>query len=130
MKFLKTFLSVLVAGILFQTLFFKFTGASESIYIFQTLGIEPWGRWTSGIAELIAGTLLLVPATRAFGALLSLGVIFGAIVSHIFVLGIVVQDDGGLLFGLAVVVFIASSAIIYLEKVTLTRFYHKMRTQF
>ena len=51
------------AAILLQTLFFKFTGARESVYIFSTLGLEPWGRIGSGVAELIASVLLLIPST-------------------------------------------------------------------
>src|SRR3982751_4961096 len=88
-------LQIAVAVILFQTLFFKFTGAEESVYIFTRVGAEPWGRIGSGVVELIATILLLVPATSALGALLSLGVISGAILSHLTLLGIVVKDDGG-----------------------------------
>ena len=106
---------LLVAGILLQTLFFKFTGAAESVYIFSTLGMEPWGRYASGVAELIASVLLLIPGCATFGALLAIGVISGAIVSHLTVLGIEVQGDGGLLFALAVIVFISSLAILALR---------------
>jgi putative oxidoreductase len=109
-------LQLIVAGILLQTLFFKFTGAAESVYIFSTLGAEPWGRIGSGVVELIAALLLLYPATITIGALLSLGVISGAIVSHLTVLGIEVQGDGGLLFFLAVAVFVASAAILFLRR--------------
>src|SRR5690348_13822754 len=97
-------LQLIVAGILFQTLFFKFTGAEESKYIFSKLGMEPWGRIGSGIVELIACVLLLLPQTITVGAIISVGVISGAIVSHLTKLGIVVKDDGGLLFFLAVAV--------------------------
>ena len=107
---------LVVAGILIQTLFFKFTGAPESIYIFETLGMEPAGRIGSGIAELIAGVLLLIPATAALGALLACGVILGAIGSHLTVLGIEVQGDGGLLFMLAVVVLVGSLVILTLRR--------------
>ena len=109
-------LQALVAGILLQTLFFKFTGAAESVYIFSTLGLEPWGRYASGIAELVAAGLLLVPGTAAAGAVLSIAVISGAIVSHLTVLGIEVMGDGGLLFGLAVVVLIASLGVVWLRR--------------
>jgi len=109
-------LQVAIAAILFQTIFFKFTAAGESVYIFTKLGMEPWGRIGSGIAELIACALLLVPATTALGALLALGVISGAIVSHLTKLGIVVQDDGGLLFGLALVVFVGSAAVLFIRR--------------
>jgi hypothetical protein len=111
-------LQLVVAGILFQTLFFKFTGAEESVYIFSTLGIEPWGRIASGVAELVVVVLILTPPTVALGALLGLGVISGALVSHTR-LGLVVRDDGGLLFGLAVIVFLASAAIVYLRRAEL-----------
>src|SRR5438270_8186728 len=81
-------LQIIVAGILFQTLFFKFTGAEESVYIFRRLGMEPWGRIGSGIVELIAVILLLYPGTTTVGAILSSGVISGAILSHLTRLGI------------------------------------------
>ena len=109
-------LQLVVAGILLQTLFFKFTGAAESVYIFSTLGAEPWGRVGSGVVELIAAILLLVPATTTIGAALALAVITGAILSHLTVLGIEVQGDGGLLFALALVVFVASAAILLLRR--------------
>jgi putative oxidoreductase len=109
-------LQIIVAIILLQTLFFKFTGAEESVYIFSTLGLEPWGRYASGVAELIAAILLLVPGYAAFGALLSLGVISGAIVSHLTRLGIEVKGDGGLLFGLAVTVFVCSLFVLVIRR--------------
>jgi|ERR1043165_8556857 uncharacterized membrane protein YphA (DoxX/SURF4 family) len=109
-------LQILVAAILFQTLFFKFTGAEESKYIFRTLGLEPVGRIGSGIAELIAVILLLTPGTVTLGALLGLGVISGAIMSHLTRLGIVVQSDGGLLFGLAVIVFAGDAGILVIRR--------------
>lgn len=105
-----------VAAILLQTLFFKFTGAEESVYIFSTLGAEPWGRIGSGLAELIVAVLLLMPRFAVFGALGALGIITGAIVSHLLILGLEVQGDGGLLFILAVGVFAASAAIVVLRR--------------
>jgi hypothetical protein len=112
-------LQILVALILGQTLFFKFSGAPESVYIFSTLGLEPGGRYASGIAELVAAMLLLIPSTAAIGATLALCVITGALVSHLTRLGIVVQDDGGLLFALALIVFASSAAIIALRRAQL-----------
>jgi uncharacterized membrane protein YphA (DoxX/SURF4 family) len=109
-------LQIIVAVILFQTLFFKFTGAEESKYIFTTLGIEPWGRIGSGIVELIAVVLLLIPRTVPYGAILALGTISGAIFSHLTKLGIVVKDDGGLLFILACAVFVSSAVILFLHR--------------
>ena len=109
-------LQLLVAAILAQTLYFKFSAAPESVYIFSTLGLEPAGRIGSGVAEAIAVVLLLVPGTVAVGALLALGVISGALFSHLTRLGIEVQGDGGLLFALACVVFAASAAILWLRR--------------
>ncbi|MBY0503071.1 MAG: hypothetical protein K2X03_04125 [Bryobacteraceae bacterium] len=106
------------AVILVQTLFFKFTGAKESVYIFSTLGLEPWGRIGSGVAELIASILLLIPATAVYGAILALGVISGAIMSHLTTLGITLPavDDHGELFALAVVVFLCSLGALYIHR--------------
>src|SRR4051794_9901468 len=109
-------LQLIVAVILFQTLFFKFTGAEESKYIFSKLGLEPWGRIGSGVVELIAVILLLYPRTTTIGAILSIGVISGAIFSHLTKLGIVVKDDGGLLFILACAVFVGSAAILVIRR--------------
>lgn len=107
---------VTAAVILLQTLFFKFTGAPESVYIFTKVGMEPWGRYGSGIVELIAAILLLSRCHCWLGALLALGVMGGAIMSHLTKLGIVVQDDGGLLFALAITVFVASGVTAFLHR--------------
>lgn len=109
-------LQVAVAGILLQTLFFKFTGAEESVYIFSTLGAEPWGRIGSGVLELVAAVLLLIPTTSPLGALLTMGLMIGAIGSHLTVLGIEVRGDGGLLFGLAVTCFIGSAIVLLIRR--------------
>lgn len=102
--------------ILLQTLYFKFTAAEESVYIFETLGIEPFGRIGSGVVELIASILILIPRTTLLGALLGFGTMLGAIFSHIFVLGIEVQNDGGTLFILAVVTLLSCLLLVYVER--------------
>jgi uncharacterized membrane protein YphA (DoxX/SURF4 family) len=107
---------ITAAIILLQTLFFKFTGAPESVYIFTKVGAEPWGRIGSGIAELIAAVLLLTPRLVWAGAILAIGVMTVAIVSHLTLLGTEVQDDKGLLFALAVIVFIASLTALLLHR--------------
>jgi len=110
---------IIVAVILLQTLFFKFTGAEESKYIFSTLmgpGLEAVGRIGSGVVELVAATLLLVPSKAWLGAAISLGTISGAIFSHLTVLGIEVKGDGGLLFGLAVAVFVLSAIVLLIHR--------------
>jgi len=111
-------LRAIVAVILLQTLFFKFSAAPESVYIFSTLGMEPWGRIGSGVVELIASVLLLVPATVALGALLALGTISGAILFHLTKLGIALPavGDHGELFGLAVTVLLGSLTVLYMHR--------------
>ena len=109
-------LQLAVAVILLQTLFFKFTGAEESVYIFTTVGAEPWGRIGSGVLELIAAIMLVVPAAAPYGALLTIGLMAGAIGSHLTILGIEVKGDGGLLFGLAVTAFAASTIVLVLRR--------------
>jgi putative oxidoreductase len=116
MKFFSWILRLVAAVILLQTLFFKFTGAEESVYIFSTVGVEPWGRYGSGIVELIAAVLLLVPSTAAYGAILTVGVASGAILSHLTLLGIEVKSDGGLLFGLAVTIFVCGLALLAIHR--------------
>ena len=105
-------LRLIAAGILLQTLFFKFSGAAESIYIFSKLGIEPWGRIGTGVMELIASILILIPRTTAYGALLAFGLMAGAIFSHLTVLGISVQNDGGQLFAYALIVLVCSIILL------------------
>ncbi len=107
---------IMVALILLQTLYFKFSAAPESVYIFSTLGIEPIGRIGSGIAELIAAVLLFVPSLVWLGAGLALGVISGAILSHLTILGIVIMDDGGTLFILALLVFLGAAFLLWQRK--------------
>ena len=109
-------LRIFVAVMLLQTLFFKFTGAEESVYIFSNLGIEAWGRYVSGILELISAVLILLPSTVLLGALFVVLIMSGAIISHLAFLGVEVMGDGGLLFGMAVFVLLISLRIIWLRK--------------
>jgi len=107
---------IIAAVILGQTLFFKFTGAPESKYIFSTLGIEPWGRIGTGVLELITVILLLNPKTPVLGALLAVGLMGGAIMSHLTRLGIEVQGDHGLLFKLGVTVLVAALVVLFVRR--------------
>ena len=108
-------LRLIAAAILLQTLYFKFTGAEESVHNFRTLGMEPWGRYGSGVAELVAAILLLIPRYTIYGALMGMGVMSGAIFSHLLTpLGIDIMGDGGLLFGLAVVVFLCCAVLAWI----------------
>ena len=112
---------LVAAVILAQSLFFKFTGAPESVEIFGTLGVEPWGRWLTGVLELVAVILLVRPRTAALGAGLGLVVMVGAIGSHLTVLGIEVAGDGGLLFGMAVLVLVACATVALIRRGDLER---------
>ncbi len=118
MNILSWIFRIIIAVILLQTLFFKFTGAEESKYIFTTLmgESEAVGRIGSGVVELIAVVLLFIPQTVWLGAFLALGTMAGAIFSHLTKLGISVKDDGGLLFGLAILVFVLSLAVLFIHR--------------
>lgn len=102
-----------------QTLYFKFTGSPESMYIFEKCGMEPEGRWAVGVCELIASILLIVPATAWLGGVLGVGLMTGAIGLHLTELGIEVMDDGGYLFFLAVVVLVCSVYVIFVNRNTI-----------
>ena len=119
MKIASWLFSIIPAVIYLQTLYFKFTAHEVSVHIFETVagpGLEAFARVGSGVAELITAILLLVPATRIYGAILSIAVISGAILSHFAFLGIVVKDDGGSLFILACVVLVSSAIVAYLHR--------------
>jgi uncharacterized membrane protein YphA (DoxX/SURF4 family) len=118
-------LRILAAVILLQTLFFKFSGAEESVYIFSTLGMEPWGRIGTGIIELIASILLLIPRTTAIGSVLGLGVMSGALFFHLTRLGIVVKDDHGQLFAYALLVFFSCAILTWSFRRQLFAFFAK-----
>lgn len=109
-------LRIIVALILLQTLYFKFTGAEESLYIFEQTGLGDLGRYGSGIAELAAAILILIPRTAWAGALIALGAMSGALFFHLTSLGIEIQNDGGLLFALAIVVFVSSLITLWIHR--------------
>ncbi len=108
--------NLVAAVILLQTLYFKFSAAPESVYIFSAIGAEPSGRIGSGVVELVAAVLLLWPAFAWAGALLAVGTMSGAILTHLTVLGIEVQGDGGTLFALALIVAIASAWVLWRDR--------------
>ncbi len=115
-KYIPLVLRIVIAIILIQTLRFKFTAHEDSVYIFETVGLEPYGRIGIGIVELIAGILLLIPKTVWIGASLTLGIIGGAILMHLTQLGIEVRNDGGVLFITAVVTFILAAIVLYMYR--------------
>jgi len=107
---------LVAAAILLQTLYFKFTASAESVYIFTTVGMEPWGRIGIGVLELIASVLILINTTAWVGAVLALGLMAGAIMMHFTILGIEVQGDGGQLFLYALIVTICSGIVLLYNK--------------
>ncbi len=104
---------IIAALIMLQTLYFKFTGAPESMYIFSTVGMEPWGRYGVGIGELMASVLILLPRTSWIGAIMTVGLMAGALFMHVVFLGIDVMNDGGLLFMYALVAFVCGSLVLW-----------------
>ena len=109
-------LRLVAAVILLQTLYFKFSGHEESVILFTKLGVEPWGRIGTGIIELIAGVLLLWPTTVFIGAFLGVGLMTGAILSHLTVIGIESQGDGGELFKLAWLVLFCCLVLLWMHR--------------
>lgn len=114
-RYLSIALRLVAAVIMLQTLYFKFTAAPESVYIFTRVGIEPWGRIGTGVAELAASFLLILPRTIVLGAALSIGLMLGAIATHLLILGIQVEGDGGQLFAYALIVLIAAVSLLVIH---------------
>jgi uncharacterized membrane protein YphA (DoxX/SURF4 family) len=119
-------LRIIASVILLQSLYYKFSGHAESVELFTKMGIEPWGRIGTGIIELVAGILLLIPATAVLGAFLGVGLMAGAILSHFTIIGIESKGDGGELFMLAIIVLICCLPILYLHKEQGITFYKKI----
>jgi uncharacterized membrane protein YphA (DoxX/SURF4 family) len=115
-KIIYWLLRLIAAGIMLQTLYFKFTASPESVYIFSTIGMEPWGRIGVGVQELIASLLLLIPRTTAYGAALAAGLMAGALFFHLTTLGIEVQGDSGLLFVYAVIVLLSCLILLIMHR--------------
>ncbi len=118
---------ITAAIIMLQTLYFKFSASPESVYIFTTVGMEPYGRIGIGIGELIASVLLFIPALRWMGGLMGMGLMSGAIFFHLTILGIDVMGDGGKLFFMALAVFVASGIVVLLERENMIIFIKKIR---
>jgi uncharacterized membrane protein YphA (DoxX/SURF4 family) len=136
-KYAPLVLSLFIAFVFIQSLFFKFTGSVETQYIFSVLDnwaasfgfgglfVPPgiFNAYVIGSAELVASLLLLgglvfkKPLVNLLGAMATMGVISGAIFFHLFTpLGIVVLDDGGTLFAMACGVWVSAAIIIFLRR--------------
>ena len=109
-------LALIAAGIMIETLFFKFTAAPESVFIFKKMGTEPWMRWVQGVWELLASIGLLLPRWRWAGAILTTGAMSAAILSHLTWLGYAVQGDHGLLFCMALVTFTCGVSVMWVYR--------------
>jgi hypothetical protein len=107
---------LIAAGIMIETLFFKFTAAPESVYIFRKMGTEPWWRWGQGIWELLASICLLVLPLRWLGGILTTGAMLAAILSHMTWLGYSIQGDHGLLFCMALITFTCGFTVMILHR--------------
>ena len=118
---------LVAAIVLIQTLYFKFSGATESVYISTTVGMEPWGRIGIGILELLAAILLLINRTTWMGAFLCIGLMLGAIGMHLTLLGIEVQGDGGLLFGYAILVSLSAIVVLVMDEEKIADFMKRIK---
>jgi putative oxidoreductase len=118
---------LVAAIVLLQTLFYKFTAAEESVFIFTTVGMEPWGRIGVGIFELIASVMLLITPVAWMGAGISIGLMLGAIGMHLTLLGIEIQGDGGYLFFLAVLVTVCAAYVLWKDREKLDQFLKRFR---
>jgi len=115
-KYVFVILRLIIAIVLLQTLRYKFTGHPDSVHIFTLIGLEPYGRIGIGIIELLAAILLCIPKTIWLGALLTAGVLAGAIFFHLTSLGIEVKADGGSLFYMALATFLLSLIVLWKER--------------
>lgn len=115
-KVLFWLIRIIPAVIMLQTLAYKFTAAPESVSLFTELGAEPSGRIASGVIELIASILLFIPNKSFYGALIGFGIMIGAILSHLFIIGINFNNDGGGLLTLAIITFICCAFVLFEER--------------
>jgi uncharacterized membrane protein YphA (DoxX/SURF4 family) len=117
-KYFLITLKLIAVVIMLQTLLFKFSAADQSVELFSKLvgKHEAYLRIGTGIIELIASILLFRPKTIWLGAFLTLGVMTGAIIGHITIIGINHNNDHGLLFGAAVYIFLIAGYLLFKER--------------
>jgi uncharacterized membrane protein YphA (DoxX/SURF4 family) len=109
------FLRIVAAIIMLQTLYFKFTAEPTSVALFTKIGMEPYGRVGTGVIELIASILILIPRYSWIGAGLGLAMMVGAIFFHLTKLGINFGGDPSL-FILALVTFICCAILMFIYR--------------
>lgn len=122
-------LRLIAVFLMVQSLFFKFSAAPESVYIFSTLNMEPWGRIATGVVELVASALILVPRTTWMGGLVGAGTMAGAIFFHLTKLGIEVNGDRGQLFLYAVITFVSCVLIVFIERSKIITVYQSLSSR-
>lgn len=137
-KHIPLVLAVFVVLVFIQSLFFKFTGSQESVILFETVGqwmseiplfvlisdgFKVYGGVLIGIVELVASVLILIPATRAWGALAGLSVMSGSIFFHLAtplgvnrVIDAAGKTDGGVQFLMACGVWLSCAALMYMNR--------------
>lgn len=115
-------MKIILAGLYIMVAIPKFGSVDLTMHIFQTLGIEPWGRYFTGVTELLVALLILIPATTIYGVALSIMTLLGAFAAHFFVIGIVVKNasgsinDGGEIFTTAIILLVLSIANLYIHR--------------
>ncbi len=129
MKKLSWVFRIVAALILLQTLYFKFTGHPESVELFTKLGVEPWGRISTGVLELITSILLLLPNTVFLGAFFGTGLMSGAIFSHMFIIGIESKGDGGQLFIMAIITMLCCLITCFIFKETAIKYLNQIKNK-
>lgn len=109
-------LALIITGMYASSSWPKFAASERCTWVFDQLGIEPWGRIFVGMAEVVAAMLVVIPSTRAVGAVASIGVMGSALMTHLFVIGIVVNGDRGAMFAMAVGTAVASVVLLWIER--------------
>lgn len=130
MKNLVFLIKIIIAFILLQTLYFKFTAHPDSVFIFSQLGLEPYGRISIGVMELITAFMIFIHRTEIIAIFLIIGLMAGAIFSHITKLGVVVNNDGGLLFSLAFIVMVLSVLLLWIKRKKMENLFKKLGLDF
>ncbi|MEM6960150.1 MAG: DoxX family protein [Myxococcota bacterium] len=108
-------LRLFVAAIMAGAGYLKLTSGAAEIAIFSELGMEPQGRMIIGLLEVASGLLLLSPHV-ATGALLTVGIMCGAIIAHATVIGPSPGGDGGLQMAMLALVLTSSIVLLLVSR--------------
>jgi putative oxidoreductase len=80
-------LQIGAAGMFLMVGFFKLSGDPRMVGLFDAIGLGQWFRYVTGSLEVLGALLLLIPRLSGLGALLLMGVMLGAVPTHLFVVG-------------------------------------------